>query len=373
MTLTGVPHMPAQRRLVEFRRLSLRVPTHKFERLDERQFAGFGAASLQGEHVQTPRRQPPEHNQHTNRAEANQSNQPTADLQLSLLARNLSSSRSRTGSNVSAGDSLLDDCPLPPINRFRLRPYPYMRQAPLSIPTLAVGTRPARKSSVNSKLGLRLTDWSGPASADSRAALRWRRRRRAAHRPAHLRPGASWRHDGSGRASSRPVSVAAGHARGRVPTKRPRRRRPDRTDHALLRVRPAVRGRIGPRTSAKQCPSVGCGRRSRAGRARGERRGVASRRTRRLPHPWPRASTRSQRQRMPKDPYAAGTRRPVPRRGANPEPRLAVRKVRTLLLQSTQVRRPRQARQQPDRRGSPRHLLVRRRRGRLCAAYRQSQ
>jgi hypothetical protein len=72
-------------------------------------------------------------------------------------------------------------------------------------------------------------------------------------------------------------------------------------------VRPAVRGRIGPRTSAKQCPSVGCGRRSRVGRARGERRGVASRRTRRLPRPWPRASTRSQQQRMPKDPYAAGS------------------------------------------------------------------
>jgi hypothetical protein len=95
------------------------------------------------QHVQTPRRQPPEHNQDTNRAEANQSNQPSADLQLSLLARSLSSSRSRTSADFSAGDSFFDDGPLPPMSRFRLRLYPYMRQAPLSIPRLAGGTRPA--------------------------------------------------------------------------------------------------------------------------------------------------------------------------------------------------------------------------------------
>ena len=65
------------------------------------------------QHVQTPRGQPPEHNQHTNRAEGNQSNQPSADLQLSLLARSLSSSRSRTSTDFSAGDSFFDDCPLP--------------------------------------------------------------------------------------------------------------------------------------------------------------------------------------------------------------------------------------------------------------------
>jgi hypothetical protein len=57
------------------------------------------------------------------------------------------------------------------MSRFRLLLYPYMGQAPLSIPTLAVGTRPARKSSVNPRLAFVHRPGAPPQGGLARAVL----------------------------------------------------------------------------------------------------------------------------------------------------------------------------------------------------------
>src|SRR6478752_6866948 len=62
--------------------------------------------------VQPPRSQRPEPHQDADRAERDQSDEPAADLQLSLLAHSCFLSRWRTTSQLSRGDSFLDHCPL---------------------------------------------------------------------------------------------------------------------------------------------------------------------------------------------------------------------------------------------------------------------